>query len=100
CRSIMSGPKDLVFVFLQGFDPRTDIGCVLLWIVRNPAFGCHEYACEFGTQFLFRIVRVAETIAFGQRLPVQAGWMASPVRQLVKGGAVITGGVLEGIFRR
>ena len=71
-RGVVGCPKDFILVRLQRRNPRTHIGGMVLRIVRHAQFSGKEYARQFGSRFLLRIVRVAETICLVQGGAVKA----------------------------
>ena len=72
---------------------------MVLWVVWYALFCCDENAGELGTKFFLRVIGVAKSVIVVQSPPVQTAWVTGPVPQLVQGGAVIAGCVLEGFLR-
>ena len=96
----MSRAEDFVFVALKRSNPGVDVRGVLLGIVGYPPLRGEEHAGQFRAKFLLRIVRVAETIGFGERGSVEARRVTGPVRQFMQRRAVVSRGVFEGVLRR
>src|SRR5260370_3166731 len=97
---IVGRPENLDFVVLKGFDPRADVRRVLFRIVRNASLGCEEDARKFRAELLLGVVGIAKFVRRIERWAVQPGWVAGPVRKLVKGGPIVSGGILECLFGR
>jgi hypothetical protein len=51
---------------------------VLLGVVRDTALGGEKNAGQLGSEFLFGVGRVTESVAFIKRLPIQPFRMAAP----------------------
>src|SRR5690606_28473137 len=86
---VLGRPEDLVFVVLEGLDPRGDVGSMLLWIVGNTFLRGEEHAGQFRSKLLLRVVGVAEAVAFVEGLAVEPHWMAAPMRQFMERRAVV-----------
>ena len=61
-RGVVRRPEDLVLVLFKGLDPGTDICSMIGRIMRNANFGGNKDACQFGPQFFFCVIEVAETV--------------------------------------
>ena len=80
----MRGAEDFILVLLQNVDPRAHIRGVLLGVVRDTAVSGEKDAGKFRPEFFLGIARIAESVAFVERLPIQPTGMARPMRQLMQ----------------
>jgi hypothetical protein len=73
----MGGAENFVLVLLQRLDPGPYVCGVLLRVVGDTALGGHKDTGQLRTQLFFRVVDIPETVGFGERGPIQAGWMST-----------------------
>ena len=96
----MGGTEDLVLVFLQGLDPRTDVRGMMRGIMGHSDFRSNEDARQLGAKLFFRVIQIAESIGFVQGRAIEPRGVTGPVCEFVKRGAVVTRRVFEGFLRR
>ena len=99
-RSVMGGTEDFVLVLLQRLDPGVHVCGVLLRIVGDTALGGHKDTGQLRTQLFFRVIDIPETVGFGERGPIQAGWVSAEMCKFMENRAVIAGSISESLFGR
>ena len=96
---VAGGGKDRLLIVLEHFEPRGDIGGVVVPDFGGQAqFGAQEGATDFRNQFFHRVTRIAPF--FAPHVPIQARGVARPVGRFVGQSGVIAFPVAEKLERR